>query len=54
MRQDELERFVREEHAIVLAERDNAILERDNFRNDNELQTLIIDGLKWGLKSFMA
>jgi hypothetical protein len=54
MRQDELERFVREEHAIVLAERDKAKLERDKFRNDNERQTLIIDGLEWGLESFMA
>jgi hypothetical protein len=49
-----LERFVSKEHAIVLAERDDAILKRDNFRNENERQTLIIDGLEWGLKSFMA
>ena len=47
---DELEAMVTEQTAQLNA----AVLERDNFRNDNERQTLIIDGLEWGLKSFMA
>jgi hypothetical protein len=47
---DRLEGMVEEQTAQLNA----AELERDNFRNDNERQTLIIVGLEWGLESFMA
>ena len=39
---DELEAMVTEQTAQLNA----AVLERDNFRNDNERQKLIIDGLE--------
>ena len=39
---DELEAMVTEQTAQL----NDAELQRDNFRNDNERQTLIIDGLE--------